>query len=109
MLPTWHILPVSFNTNQRFTVEYSDTLLGTEKVADVSGTFQRRRVRTSEVSLGKETIGSQIALWWMTGRMTETILMAFWVGGLSSGKLHLTLNTAGLRRHEDWIWVGVTA
>jgi hypothetical protein len=35
--------------------------LGTEKVADVSGTFQRRRVRTSEVSLGKETIGSQIA------------------------------------------------
>src|SRR6266851_4864724 len=28
MLPNWHILPVSFNTNQRFTVEYSDTLLG---------------------------------------------------------------------------------
>ena len=27
MLPNWHILPVSFNTNQRFTVEYSDTLL----------------------------------------------------------------------------------
>jgi hypothetical protein len=29
MSPNWHILPVSFNTNQRFTVEYSDTLLGT--------------------------------------------------------------------------------
>jgi hypothetical protein len=29
MLPNWHILPVSFNTNQRFTVEYSDTLLAT--------------------------------------------------------------------------------
>jgi len=28
MSPNWHILPVSFNTNQRFTVEYSDTLLG---------------------------------------------------------------------------------
>src|SRR5258707_6638738 len=27
MLSNWHILPVSFNTNQRFTVEYSDTLL----------------------------------------------------------------------------------
>src|SRR5437016_1283352 len=24
---TWHIEPVSFNLNQRFTVEYSDTLL----------------------------------------------------------------------------------
>jgi hypothetical protein len=30
MLPNWHILPVSFNTNQRFTVEYSDTLLRIE-------------------------------------------------------------------------------
>jgi hypothetical protein len=39
----------------------------------------------------------KLRLWWMTGRMTEPILMAFWVsGGLSSGKLHLTLNTAGL-------------
>src|SRR5437870_458904 len=28
MSPNWHILPVSFNTNQRFRVEYSDTLLG---------------------------------------------------------------------------------
>src|SRR5208337_1657416 len=25
---TWHIEPVSFNLNQRLTVEYSDTLLG---------------------------------------------------------------------------------
>jgi len=27
MPPNWHILPVSFKTNQRFTGEYSDTLL----------------------------------------------------------------------------------
>jgi hypothetical protein len=27
MLPNWHILLVSFNTNQWFTVGYSDTLL----------------------------------------------------------------------------------
>src|SRR6266571_8795764 len=27
MLPNWHILLVSFNANQRFTVEYLDTLL----------------------------------------------------------------------------------
>lgn len=35
--------------------------LGTEKVADVGGTFPRRRVRISEVYLGKEPIGAQVA------------------------------------------------
>jgi Aspartyl protease len=35
--------------------------LGTETVADSGGTFKRRRVRISDVYLGKEDVGSQIA------------------------------------------------
>jgi hypothetical protein len=35
--------------------------LGTEKTANVGGTFRSRKVRIPEVYLGKETIGSQIA------------------------------------------------
>jgi len=35
--------------------------LGTEKVSDVYGSFLRRKVQISNVHLGKETIGSQVA------------------------------------------------
>jgi len=35
--------------------------LGTEKTANVGGTFRNRKVRIPEVYLGKETIGAQIA------------------------------------------------
>ncbi len=35
-------------------------VLGTESVADVSGTFQRRKVRIPGISLGKETFGAQV-------------------------------------------------
>jgi len=36
-------------------------VLGSEEVADVSGTFRRRKVRIPRVYLDRETIGSQIA------------------------------------------------
>jgi hypothetical protein len=36
-------------------------MLGTQRVSDVSGAFQRRRIRIPDVYLGQEKIGSQIA------------------------------------------------
>jgi hypothetical protein len=70
--------------------------LETEKVADVNGTFRRRKVRIPGVYLGKKHSEHRSHLWWMTGKMTGRILTAFWaLGSLSSGKLHSTLNTAG--------------
>jgi predicted aspartyl protease len=47
--------------NSRLTDSAGFQELGTEKVADVSGTFQRTRVRIPEVFLGNEEIGEQIA------------------------------------------------
>src|SRR4029077_8774216 len=43
MSPNWHIQPVSFNTNQPFTVEYSDTLLEELQSTTVASTQARQR------------------------------------------------------------------
>jgi hypothetical protein len=48
-----------FQSRMRDSTRFQE--LGTEKVADVGGTFPRRRVRIPEVYLGKEPIGAQVA------------------------------------------------
>src|SRR6266849_6120134 len=52
MLPNWHILPVSFNTNQRFTVEYSDTLLE-DFIRDAASTYHHQ---TCTAKMGRDSM-----------------------------------------------------
>src|SRR5437667_3495417 len=51
MLPNWHILLVSFNPNQWFTVEYSDTLLGAYLLGSLNGSARHRYTRHHRSSI----------------------------------------------------------